>query len=362
MLVAELWMCWPTTAAKLKSFEAKVLIWLSPFARLDCASQDAFRQKFSSLLLATCFLFGTGALSTRAQQLSIDTSATNLTSARAQLAASGFQLMTEGALPGLRRDDPQVAEIALTAGGTYSFLAACAGDCDRVELSLSDPSGVVLHSSPDQSNMVVVFGVPQVSGPHKISIAVPGCKADACDASVAILERRAVQHEPAALAVIASPPVPAVDTALTIPAPSPAAKNLPRAPAVDDAAPPVPGLSAEEQKLISELASLSVTVIQAIRAKEKAKSMTAVTAPVQTDAQDATGKPKGYQEPRADPPPVASAAPQPRSQPATQRAAGSGVNCAALKQQLLSIGPGYGSYERASSIAAQMNSQCPGYW
>jgi hypothetical protein len=334
---------------------------LRSYANRNHAQRGVLRTKRTSLLLALGALVATAPPTSQAQQPSATSFSASVTNARTQLTENGFRLVTEATLRELRPGDPQMAELVLTAGATYSFLAACYGDCDRVELSLSDPSGAMLHTSLDQMNMVVVFGVPQVSGSHTISISVPGCKADACDASVVMLERRDEPQQPTSAAAQPAFPaqVPPLEAAPSDASPSVSASN-PLSGADAAIAQPIAGLSADEQKLISDLASLSVTVVQAIRAKEKAKSMAAVTAPVQTDVPDATGKPKGYQEPRAIAPPVAAV--QPRSQPAAQRALGSGVNCAGLKQQLLSIGPGYGSYERASSIAAQMNSQCPGYW
>ena len=143
--------------------------------------------------------------------------------------------------------------------------------------------------------------------------------------------------------------VQAVQTALTRicpedrPSPSgTAAASLPTFPA----APPSSN-DAEALRALSELVNLGVTMRDAVRAKERAAAGR-TSAPVQTDASTAPGRPPGYKDPTAtpkQPPPPQQAAAGAKQPPGQQRA--SQASCQQMAQR-------YEAYARTAGAPGTM--------
>src|SRR5207253_8110415 len=128
----------------------------------------------------------------------------------------------------------------------------------------------------------------------------PGCREATCQVGLVLLKQAAVSPPPSPAEARAAPVAPQAgqSPAQTAQVPPPTALSPPRAaPSSSTSTAGVPSNpDPQASRILSELASLGVSVREAIRAKEKAAAPAA--GPIPTEANVAPGRPTGSNEPR----------------------------------------------------------------
>ena len=256
------------------------------------------------------------------------------------LTASRFERVGDSTIEMIRKNEPAIVPVRLEAGTVYAIVVACGDGCDHVEVALFDPSQNLLHQSPDRSDVVIVTGPPQQSGVHGIALSAPGCREAACAVGLVVLKQAAVSPSPSPAEARAAPVAPQAS-----PSPAQTTRVAPRtAPPAPQAALSSPtsiasapsNADTQASRLLSELASLGVSVREAISSKEKAAAP--VAGPIATEASVAPGRPPGAKETRPDVQAATGAArpaspAAPGSAPGVSQKRAPAADCRAREQQ-----------------------------
>jgi hypothetical protein len=76
------------------------------------------------------------------------------------------------------------------AGATmYAIIGVCDKNCDHVQMSLYEPGGMLLVTSPEKQQVVVIGGTVTAAGTFTLDLATPGCKERACQAGFIIARK-----------------------------------------------------------------------------------------------------------------------------------------------------------------------------
>ena len=90
----------------------------------------------------------------------------------------------------LPRDGTVRLEISLRAGRRYRIVAACAEECDDLDLrALAADGEVVLDEDVEADARPILTFVAPAAGPHLLSVTMAGCRAAFCPFGVRILSR-----------------------------------------------------------------------------------------------------------------------------------------------------------------------------
>ncbi len=88
--------------------------------------------------------------------------------------------------------------VQLASGVSNAIVGSCGGNCNQVEIALFDYQHILVTRNNANGNVAVKIGRPKYSGLYQVEIAVPGCRASACDVAFAVLQQQGPQPNTAA--------------------------------------------------------------------------------------------------------------------------------------------------------------------
>jgi hypothetical protein len=106
-----------------------------------------------------------------------------------QLTAQDYREASNEVIVSIERGTAKRFPLQLEGATTYAIIGVCDKNCDHAQLSLYDPSGMLLMTSPEKQQMIVIGGTPTVAGTFTLDLATPGCKEKACQAGFVIARK-----------------------------------------------------------------------------------------------------------------------------------------------------------------------------
>jgi hypothetical protein len=146
-----------------------------------------------SLLLTVVALCLVGAAA-NAQSPIVDSAAvdsvrTKLVAELEHLRSQNYREASNEVIVSVERGTAKRFPLQLGGATTYAIIGVCDKNCDHAQLSLYDPSGMLLVTSPEKQPAVVIGGAPTAAGTFTLDLATPGCKEKVCQAGFIIARK-----------------------------------------------------------------------------------------------------------------------------------------------------------------------------
>jgi hypothetical protein len=106
--------------------------------------------------------------------------AANLAHAEPTVVGEGFMLAAGPFAGALAQQRARQININLRAGQDYRFVAACDSRCGDIDLRLFDPNGRLVGEDTADNSTPVLRVRANVTGPHRVEVAMYRCGADQC--------------------------------------------------------------------------------------------------------------------------------------------------------------------------------------
>lgn len=105
----------------------------------------------------------------------------------------GYQQLTQPVSGSLEQGAVANVPINLEAGGEYSIVGVCDGDCGDLDLVLYDQNSVLISQDNAADATPIVSVAPQWSGPFTVQVVMHNCTVSPCFYALALYGRRAGQ-------------------------------------------------------------------------------------------------------------------------------------------------------------------------
>lgn len=136
-------------------------------------------------------LHATGALAQPSEQAHFEEVRGKLEAQYANLEKQGYKREALEIVVALDKDGEFPFQLALTAGASYTIVAACDNRCRHIEVILDAPDGKRLAQSPLEESVAIVAGAPSETGLHLGTIRMRDCPNEMCQAGLSVLRRDA---------------------------------------------------------------------------------------------------------------------------------------------------------------------------
>ncbi len=143
-------------------------------------------RRFCGFLLATNFFGGSFAFAQSDKEY-VDDIRSKLAYEVSHLEGQQYRRQGQEVIGVLARGGIKQVPLALDAGASYVFIAACDKDCDHAHVALLDPQGRRLVESSEKEPVVIIYGTLVTAGTYTAEMNHPGCKEKACHAGLVVM-------------------------------------------------------------------------------------------------------------------------------------------------------------------------------